>query len=299
MARNLSRKGFTIVELLVVVTIIVVLLALLSPALSKAIYQAQLATCAAGLKATGGGILQYAMANKRYYPDRGLARLQNESSGQYQYSYLAPTALTEKIFLFWDMRPSIRDYVQINKQLVDPLCMPVDLENDVADDENVGASYTMWWGWRYDLTNSQGNPGARGATYPGMYKLGDRWHWGDESFRLLAGDYDLYLGNDANPVQGSHPDHEKLMAPFVFKYQPLFGTGAGIPITLSLWMRPGASHRGPIDTNHLYDDGSVARFDGVKKFWSIPQDQRDKRMTLVPNMANQQQNWKYYQVPRN
>lgn len=40
-------KAFTLIELLVVITIIVVLLALLVPALDKAIYQAQLSVCAA------------------------------------------------------------------------------------------------------------------------------------------------------------------------------------------------------------------------------------------------------------
>src|ERR1041385_7046662 len=51
--------AFTLIELLVVVTIIVVLLALLTPALDRAIYRAELLRCGANQKGTGealGGV---------------------------------------------------------------------------------------------------------------------------------------------------------------------------------------------------------------------------------------------------
>src|SRR5688500_7719159 len=65
-----SELGFTLVELLVVVAIIVVLLALLAPAMDKAIYHAELATCGANLHGVAGGALMYTMNNKRAYPVR-------------------------------------------------------------------------------------------------------------------------------------------------------------------------------------------------------------------------------------
>ena len=49
------RNGFTLVELLVVITIIVILLALLAPALDKAIYQAELAVCGTRVRAIATG----------------------------------------------------------------------------------------------------------------------------------------------------------------------------------------------------------------------------------------------------
>src|SRR5688500_17775374 len=63
-------RGFTVVELLVVVTIVVMLLALLAPALDKAVYQAELTMCAARLKAHATSATVYAVDHRRRYLDR-------------------------------------------------------------------------------------------------------------------------------------------------------------------------------------------------------------------------------------
>ncbi len=63
-----QRTAFTLVELMVVITIIVVMLALLAPALEKAIYQAELASCGANQRVILGALTTYAMENKRRYP---------------------------------------------------------------------------------------------------------------------------------------------------------------------------------------------------------------------------------------
>src|SRR5438132_646169 len=60
-------SAFTLIELLVVVTIIAVLLALLTPALDRAIYEAELAVCGANNHALGLGVIAYAMDSKRNY----------------------------------------------------------------------------------------------------------------------------------------------------------------------------------------------------------------------------------------
>src|SRR5687768_392095 len=65
-------RAFTIVELLVVITIIVVLLALLAPALDRAIYQAELAVCGANQRGIASGVGTYAMSYRRNYPNRFL-----------------------------------------------------------------------------------------------------------------------------------------------------------------------------------------------------------------------------------
>ena len=61
----LPKNGFTLIELLVVVTVIVVLLAMLAPALDKAIDASERAVCATRLHQWGNGITQYWLNNKR------------------------------------------------------------------------------------------------------------------------------------------------------------------------------------------------------------------------------------------
>ncbi len=63
-----TKTAFTLVELLVVVAIIVVLLAMLTPALDKAISSAQLAVCLSNQHAIGNGLTFYLNEHKRYYP---------------------------------------------------------------------------------------------------------------------------------------------------------------------------------------------------------------------------------------
>ena len=66
--RTLIRGGFSLVELLVVVTIIVVLLALLTPALDTAIREAELAVCSSNQRSIGQALQMYLGDSRRYYP---------------------------------------------------------------------------------------------------------------------------------------------------------------------------------------------------------------------------------------
>jgi len=65
--RMSNHCGFTLVELLVVITTIVVLLALLTPAMDKAIYRAEQVRCLANIKGQYTAITTYAFDNKRSY----------------------------------------------------------------------------------------------------------------------------------------------------------------------------------------------------------------------------------------
>jgi len=282
-----DRSGFTLVELVVVVTIIVVLLALMMPTLDQAVYQAELAQCAANLKATGGAVTLYAMENGRRYPDRDLPEMVAGSTAKQADPYLTPKLLARPLYEF-DMRPAVRPLLKINTSLRCPLTPAVELDT-TAQVIAVDTSYTMWWGWRY-----------YGSDRPlsGMYRLGDRWAWQEagalREYALLAGDYDAYFPGEG--VQSSHPDRLDLLQPVAVENAPGLGElWNGTQYRTSI--ENTAAVRGEMDMNHVYADLSVSRYVNVVG-QHVPAASRDERMDRVPLQTFNQQALKKFQVPR-
>src|SRR5688572_26273002 len=126
-------RAFTLIELLVVITIIVVLLALLTPALDKAIYQAELAVCGANLKGIASGATIYAMQNKRCWP---AAR---DPAGSNQPARIGPGAS--------DARKVWKDALgNLNKFMNDPLT-GADLDFEASKANTIFGNYNLWAGW--------------------------------------------------------------------------------------------------------------------------------------------------------
>ncbi len=289
------ETGFTLVELLVVITIIAVLLALLTPALDKAVYQSELAVCASRLKAITTSLTGYASENKRAYPYRpALAQkwmrphmLANASDAAQNTAVLGNATVNGAVGGRFDDRPNLRKALGPSlKLLLDPLCGKVDLDytTDVTD---TFGNYMLWCGMKYAT--------VRGGT--GLFKLGDRFEWQDDSrgpagktsFSLLASDEDTaYLAGSSSFYQqlANHPDQNNFL--FFEKLQRA-------DLVFSRWAQIVPTPlRGPLDTNFAYTDGSVERYPDVK--WA------DERMARVPYESNAN-SWSagqtiYVQIPK-
>jgi len=271
-----ALRAFTVVELLVVITIIVVLLALLAPAVDKAVYQAELAACAAKQRGITSGIGAYAMSYRRAYPNRFINADASYMAGELYHMGDA-----------WDDRPKLMPFVPL-KMFLDPLCGKVDLSAESNDNDTViTANYDLYFGLRfYDA----------GVALRGMMRLGDRLAWGDDRFDVLVMDHDRTY--DGSYAMSSHPDTDGKLAMSIWQSTAFLDSGIeGVGVlkfTVSRWDMVGRSDRGPVDVNVARSDGSVQRFnDFARDQW-----QKDPRVSRVPNFVNGV-NWpvEYNQVP--
>jgi competence protein ComGC len=244
--RHVNGAAFTLVELLVVVTIIVVLLALLVPAMSKAVYQATLARCGANYKMLANSSHLYAHDHKRFYPHRDLPSESYQGLPGAQPHKLLHTGPTKSGAVGFDLRPLIRPYAPIQKVFNDPFCEPLDYDRNeaVQTTTNIYTSVFYWAGWYY-----------KGR--PGLWKVGDFFEAQAVDInkivnvRVLAGDIDTYENSNA---YSSHPD-------FRILHNRIAETPAWIE---SNWYSGGNPNRDPLDLNYAFEDGSVIRKSKVR-----------------------------------
>ncbi len=271
-------QAFTLIELLVVVAMIAVLLALLTPALDKAIYQAELAVCGAQMRGVTSGALTYAAENKRAYPER------TSSAGD-------PSILTHPTFKF--LQP-MSTYVSL-KSFTDPFVEQLNIDEIMTNTYAVYyAGYSVYLGW------------GDGTLVSPMRKLGDRMKVNagadSRSFGIVMADRDdRLLGGYAS---STHPDKDGLMNLKVYQGggNPwLVGTPGPTPISsitgdvyVSWW--EGAT-RGKLDQNFAFDDNSVIRLPDVPIVQDPATD--DPRITLIPQTldANDNNSGRRAQVP--
>lgn len=261
LVKCVTARAFTLIELLVVVAIVVVLLSLLVPAMDRAVYQAELAVCAANQKGIGAGVVSYAMESKRFYPRR--EHLLNW--------YSVPLVINYTLFgQSLDDRPMLRPYLSINKSLRCPLQDEVNLDTEDPD-TMVYAGYNLWFGMQYRANqgfNDLGQVAANNARSPGMFKLGNRWGFqdtnhGQKPVRSSVLANDRYLPNpDKGAVHSSHPGDGYFND---VKREEVYGISP--KGTISLWSSLDARAAGAVDLNVLFDDVSVRRYADVR--WDI------------------------------
>lgn len=269
-----SQTGFTVVELLVVIAVIVVLLAMLAPALERALTQAQMAVCAANLHSIANATHTYCHGNRRFYPDRTLftdpaSDAPGGPAGGNHPGGAQPGDLAHRS---WDDRAVLRKAFPMSI-LRDPMVKAIDLDAPRIGTTWYMGSYELWFSFGYRLENFKRKLGddftfrQTPATGPITYR-----------FDVLAGDYDLYIDNTSTRSVSSHVDSEGISTNVVANYW-------------SYWDATNRGRRGTLDVNYVHDDGAVARHNGVK----IPQ---DERMVTVPYMSS---NYSYpvvrFQIP--
>jgi prepilin-type N-terminal cleavage/methylation domain-containing protein len=263
-------RAFTLIELLVVITIIVVLLALLTPALDRAVYSAELTVCAARLSAIGVSAQTYATGSRRHYPYRAAA----DGSIPYERFTINDGA-------GHDDRPVLRQCLSLNQHLNDALVGRIDID---------GSKPTTWI-----ILPTSLYFGTRIKGEAGMFRLGDRWGWTgadaignprEYRFRTLVSD-NSYSAIQPQQNYASHPDSDGLLTKVIDQD----GTSGAVlaaaaalhnngvtDLTDARWHRGGTPQRGTEDLNYGFDDGSVLRFDAVR--WNEPQ--LSGRMVEVP-----------------
>ena len=251
---NLStRRAFTLIELLVVITIIVILLALLTPALDKAIYMADLAVCGARLKSIGLGTVQYTAAHKQSYPYR---KVIEQNSGQ-----------PDRLITSWNLggfddRDMLDGYIA-RKTYMDPMCKMINIDAlNPNFGDNLFVGYSIWFDFWYSGDAAHCAP---------MKKLGQRFKWQPHldamnevyNFGLNASDLDQARGSGLTWT--NHPDDAGILQQVVREGADYVVQGTGIEgRQFSTWWEDSAGRRrGGVDLNYAYDDGSVLRLDRV------------------------------------
>lgn len=261
-----KNKAFTLIEVLVVVSIIALLVAILLPVLSSVQYASRTTICATHLKQIGIAVTAYAVDNKNSMPHEMLPttdRYKNPLDGKFYRWEETPWVI--KARNQYDYIPLIEPYVSDLSEIF--VCPHIDYDWGEENYRPNGATmipYAMYWGI------SSTNPVS--SRIP-MTQLGEGFGPGsrldgggitfDSRYRILASDY-VRLGTSHGVNQ--YPDGTPFSSPKGMANHP--------PTGGDYFFAPSNNGNGAgyvYDTttngnaNYLYDDGSVVLYGQIRQ----------------------------------
>jgi prepilin-type N-terminal cleavage/methylation domain-containing protein len=221
--------AFTLVELLVVITVIAVLIGLLLPGLSHARYTATFVQCGSNIRGVGQSATIYANDYRSWFPTRKVVK---DSAGQAFIIQLQGASYP----LGGDDRPMFKDYFDIDHAFTCPFSPLGGTSRDkTTATVQIGAAYELYFGYRVLNTRVSS-----------MLKVDDVITYGTDKFNILAADMDYSYSAPAR--KSAHPDKLGILKPRLLNN--------GISYESSYYTTT-TNVRGGMDRNFVYNDGSV------------------------------------------
>jgi len=257
-AQNPTRRcAFSLIELLVVVTIITLLISILLPAIRRATFVSKVAACASNLRQVGVGLHAYASDNFTHYPHS-----------------VDPTPyISVPVYLDVTYRPAPKPWLISSRSHIDgkfdlvPLMKPY-YGNDmagvftcpnIANEWNEQSKGRFPW-WRTNAgTVSYGmmfNLFRSNIIDRPMRRVGERWR------QAVSGVTQLGTRGQYFDILAMDPASRHVFGPQQRGNHPSYGAG-GEFISIPNGHGTGMLTNGTLNANYLTEGGGVRNYDGI------------------------------------
>ncbi|OVE77883.1 hypothetical protein BVX99_01345 [bacterium F16] len=239
----MKSRRFTLIELLIAITILLILCALLLPVLIEVKYKAKLVVCMNNQKQLATSAIVEASENNNRFSTRAATELGYTAYG-------APDALKHGVAGAgpYDDRPNL-EYISVNT-LKCPFLPEYDYTN--STETHIRWGYSLYFGWRLE--------GDSDANH--MTRIGQQLTFNGNEFDIMIADMNIgYNGYDGGTrAMAAHPDRLGTMA-------------LDLTPGLGRYKLEGSYFRGPVDLTFTRTDGSAFTIKNVAPI--------DSRLTKV------------------